>query len=144
MIWYLYTLQSDHQDLSSYHLSPYRLITDSIPMLYLTSLWLILQLKFVSFNLPPQFYTHPITPLPSGNHQLVLCISKSVLVKFILLFYFLLLLFSHWVLSNSLWLHGLQHARLPCPSLSPGVLKLMSIESVILSKPLILCLPFSF
>ena len=28
---------------------------------------------------------------------------------------FLLLLFSHWVVSNSLWPHGLQHARLPCP-----------------------------
>ena len=28
--------------------------------------------------------------------------------------------FSHSVMSNSLWPHGLQHARLPCPSLSPG------------------------
>ena len=34
---------------------------------------------------------------------------------------FLLLLFSHQVMSSSLRLHGLQHARLPCPSLSPGV-----------------------
>ena len=32
-----------------------------------------------------------------------------------------LLLFSHSVMSNSLWSHGLQHARLPCPSLSPRV-----------------------
>ena len=31
----------------------------------------------------------------------------------------LLLLFSHSVVPNSLWSHGLQHARLPCPSLSP-------------------------
>ena len=31
------------------------------------------------------------------------------------------LLFSLIVISNSLWPHGLQHARLPCPSLSPGV-----------------------
>ena len=31
-----------------------------------------------------------------------------------------LLLFSHSVMSNSLWPHGLQHARLPCPSPSPG------------------------
>ena len=31
-----------------------------------------------------------------------------------------LLLFSHSVVSNSLWPHGLQHARLPCPSPSPG------------------------
>ena len=32
-----------------------------------------------------------------------------------------LLLFSPSVVSNSLWLHGLQHTRLPCPSLSPRV-----------------------
>ena len=32
----------------------------------------------------------------------------------------LLLLFSHSVMSNSLWLHGLQLARLPCPSPSPN------------------------
>ena len=31
----------------------------------------------------------------------------------------LVLLFSHSVVSNSLWLHALQHARLPCPSPSP-------------------------
>ena len=30
------------------------------------------------------------------------------------------MLFSHLVMSNSLWPHGLQHARLPCPSLSLG------------------------
>ena len=33
----------------------------------------------------------------------------------------LLLLFSCSVMSNSLWLHGLQRTRLPCPSLSPRV-----------------------
>ena len=31
------------------------------------------------------------------------------------------MLFSHSVMSNSLWPHGLQHAGLPCPSLSSGV-----------------------
>ena len=31
-----------------------------------------------------------------------------------------LLLFSPWVVSDPLWPHGLQHARLPCPSLSAG------------------------
>ena len=30
------------------------------------------------------------------------------------------MLFSHSVVSDSLWPHGLQHTRLPCPSLSPG------------------------
>ena len=34
-------------------------------------------------------------------------------------FHFNLLLFSHSVVSDSLWLHGLQNARLPCPSQSP-------------------------
>ena len=33
----------------------------------------------------------------------------------------LLLLFSHSVMCNSLQPHGLQHIRLPCPSLSPQV-----------------------
>ena len=28
--------------------------------------------------------------------------------------------FSHSVMSDSLWPHGLQHARLPCPSPAPG------------------------
>ena len=31
------------------------------------------------------------------------------------------MLFSHQIVSNSLWPHGLQHARLHCPSLSLGV-----------------------
>ena len=30
-------------------------------------------------------------------------------------------LFSHQIMSDSLWPHGLQHARPPCPSLSSGV-----------------------
>ena len=32
----------------------------------------------------------------------------------------MLLLFSHTVMLDSLWPHGLQYARLPCPSPSPG------------------------
>ena len=42
----------------------------------------------------------------------------------------LLLLFRCSVLSNSLRRHGLQHNRLPCPSLSPGV----SSHSCLLSQ----------
>ena len=34
--------------------------------------------------------------------------------------FFPLLLFSCSLISNSLWPHGLQRTRLPCPSLSPG------------------------
>ena len=36
-------------------------------------------------------------------------------------YWVLKLLFSRPVMSNSLWPHGLQHIRLPCPSPSPGV-----------------------
>ena len=36
-------------------------------------------------------------------------------------YYVLFLLFSHPVTSDSLWPHGLQHTRPPCPSPSPGV-----------------------
>ena len=38
----------------------------------------------------------------------------------VLYMYLYSLLFSCSVMSNSLWPHCLQHARLPCPSLSPG------------------------
>ena len=45
-------------------------------------------------------------------------------------------------MSDSLQPHGLQHARLLCPSPSPRVFKFMSIESVMPSNHLILCHPF--
>ena len=51
-----------------------------------------------------------------------------------------LLLFSHSVVSDSLWSHGLQHTRLPCPSLSfRGLLTFIFIESEMVSDHLILC-----
>ena len=46
-----------------------------------------------------------------------------------LCFAWLLLLFSCSVVSNSLQPHGLQHARLPCPSLFPGVCSNSSLLS---------------
>ena len=49
--------------------------------------------------------------------------------------------FSHSVMSDSLQSHGLQHARLPCPSPTPRVCSIMSIESVMPSNHLILCHP---
>ena len=47
------------------------------------------------------------------------------------------------VVSNSLWPHGLQHARPPCPSPTPSqsLLTLLSIKSVMPSNHLILCHP---
>ena len=51
------------------------------------------------------------------------------------------LLFSHSVVSDSLWPHGLRHARLPRLSPSPEVCTNMIIESVTPSNHLILCRP---
>ena len=47
----------------------------------------------------------------------------------------MLLSFSCWVVSDSLWPHGLQQARLPCPSLFS---KLMCIEWVMLENAVVL------
>ena len=44
-------------------------------------------------------------------------------------------------MTNSLQPRGLQCARLPCSSPSPGVYSFRSIESVMLSNHLILCRP---
>ena len=46
-------------------------------------------------------------------------------------------------MSDSLWLHGLQHTRLPCPSLFPRVCSLMSTESIMPSNHLTSVAPFS-
>ena len=34
--------------------------------------------------------------------------------RYLNVYYCSLVQFSHWVVSDSLWCHGLQHARLPC------------------------------
>ena len=47
--------------------------------------------------------------------------------------------FSCSVVSNSLWPHGLQHTRPPCPSPTPK-----SLESVMPSNYVILCHPLLF
>ena len=52
----------------------------------------------------------------------------------------LLPLSSRPVVSD-LWQHGLQHSRLPCPSLYPGVCSVIPMESVMPSNHLILCCP---
>ena len=52
------------------------------------------------------------------------------------------LLLSCSVMSSSLQPHGLQHARLPCPSLPPGVCSnSLSFESVMPPNHLVLCCP---
>ena len=44
-------------------------------------------------------------------------------------------------MSHSLWPHRLQHARLPCLSLSSSLLRLMSTELVMPTNHLVLCRP---
>ena len=54
-----------------------------------------------------------------------------------------LLLLSHSGVSDSLWLHGLQYARLSCPSPSPGVCSnSRSLNQWYHPTHLILCHPF--
>ena len=50
-----------------------------------------------------------------------------------------LLLFTCSVMSNTLWPQGLQHTRLPSPSLSPGVCWSSCPLMMMLSNRLILC-----
>ena len=49
--------------------------------------------------------------------------------------------FSRSVMSDSLWPHGLQHARLPCSLPTPRACSNVSIESVMPSNHLIICHP---
>ena len=56
----------------------------------------------------------------------IVSISPSMAVRFCLMYWhgFMLgklLLFSHPVMFNFLWPHGMQHTRPPCPSSSPKV-----------------------
>ena len=53
--------------------------------------------------------------------------------------YYLGVQFSLSVLSDSLWTHGLQHARLPCPLPTPGACSNLRPSSRMPSNHLILC-----
>ena len=74
--------------------------------------------------------------------RLVLTGSFFEIFRVFYIFFFLTLQFSRSAVYDSLWPHGLQHARLPCPNFW-SLLKLMSIEPVMPSNHLILCVPFS-
>ena len=73
---------------------------------------------------PTGVATEPVSEIWCGTHWLKL--TQWILP---------LLLFSHSVMSHSLWPHGLQRARLPCLPPPPwSLFKLMSIESVMPSN----------
>ena len=65
------------------------------------------------------------------------CASVCLSIYVHVYLFYIMLLVIVWSLS---WLHGLQHNRSPCPTLSPRVCS-NSVESVI-SDHLILCHPF--
>ena len=83
-------LQSDHPDKSSTQPTLYEVI---IILLTIFPMLFIPVTVFMSDNLciliSSLFSTIPATPLPSGNHQFVLCTFEFVSVLFILLFGFL-------------------------------------------------------
>ena len=83
-----------------------------------------------SFCIPFLDPISPAVPQPLFREAISYFVFTIFLLFFILYYIsmyleatnnLILLLFSHSVVSNSLRLHGLQHAMLPCPSLSPGV-----------------------
>ena len=67
--------------------------------------------------------------------------NQEFFVLLILRCLFISVQFSQSVMSNSLQPHGLQHARPPCPSPTPSLLKLMSTELVMPCNHLLLCHP---
>ena len=75
----------------------------------------------------------------SGSKHLFwlgMCSRKEMLNSILRYRYLLLLLlFSHWVVSNSLQPHGMQHARLPCPSLFPRVCSNASLVAQTVKDP---------
>ena len=78
------------------------------------------------------------------------CLSHLNILSYSLTFAFSSVDFSHWVTSDSLWPHGLQRARPPCPSPTPGassnscpIKSVMPFNHLILCGPLLL-LPWIF
>ena len=58
---------------------------------------------------------------PHMNRYMHIARNVRWIPHFTLFLKIILLLFSRWVMSSSLQLHGPQHTRLLCPSLSPGI-----------------------
>ena len=87
-----------------------------------------------------------ITFLPRSKHLLILWLQSLFAVIFELKKINLSLFphlsqFSRSVVSDSLWPHGLQHARLPCPSPTPGAYSLWRWRHPTISSSVILFSP---
>ena len=68
--------------------------------------------------------THGITRFRTYYNEHFIFSSKTLKDNLVLL------LFSLSVMSNSLWPHGLQHSRLPCPSPSPSSAQFSSVAQL--------------
>ena len=105
---YLYTLQNDHHDKSSYHPSLHKdiaLLLTRFPVLYITSPWLVCFITGSRYFLISFTYrTQSSTPLPSGNHQFVLRIYDSVSVLSAPFFFFFRFHMQVWSYGLSLCL----------------------------------------
>ena len=79
--------------------------------------------RWLTVNKVSSCFTTILQPSPSGPGATCLQPHTVILNKWlsILVTHQDQLLFSHSVMSNSLWPYGLQPARLSCPSLSPRV-----------------------
>ena len=90
MIQRLCTLQNDHHDKSSYHLSPCKVNTvllTVLPMLYITSSWLI---YFTTGSLSPLIpFTHlsPSSPLCSSNSPICVLYESTLCFAFLFRFH---------------------------------------------------------
>ena len=81
--------------------------------------WYHICLGLISLNI---IISRSIHVAANGIVSFFLCLSNIPLcVCVCVCVYIYLLLFSCSLVSDSLWPHGLQHARLPCPSPSFGV-----------------------
>ena len=86
---------------------------------------LYINMNHIGTHMSPRFWISlPIPPLstPLGCYRALVWVLRVIQqIPTGYLFYIWLLLFNHSAVSNPLWPHGLQHTRLLCPSLFPGI-----------------------
>ena len=108
----------------------------------MTSNKFLCQVQQIFVLSPIKFYHDFIWLLSSIQHLWLACLLKSADIHDITFFSCFALHCCSVAKSHStLWPHGLQHARLPCPSPSPGVCSNSFVELVMPSSHLILCHP---
>ena len=74
------------------------------------------------FQMSPSFCGSIAKSCPNRCNPISFILATHIFFLYLFLCYpFFHWFFSHSVLSDSLWTHGLQHAKIPCPSPSPRV-----------------------